>query len=64
MEDYQERVIEEAAVLTTKVVALRKFVDSPLCEGLSSRIKTLLSEQERHMTSYLHVLRDRIDGFQ
>ena len=66
MEEYQKRVLDEEVELRIKVVALRKFMDSPRSSApaVPSRGQALLREQERHMSNYLHVLRDRIDGFE
>ena len=65
MKAYQERVVVEASDLKEKLIALRRFIDEDaLFDGLSQRNKGLLLNQERYMTSYAHVLSDRIDGFE
>lgn len=64
MDDWQKRVIVEFGELRTRLIALRSFIDRDGFIERPQRAVRLLLRQEASMTDYLHVLSDRIDGFE
>lgn len=63
MEDWQQRVIEEAEQLEGKIHKLQNFIQMRAFEGLPEEEQNLLQNQLRHMIAYRHTLAYRIDGF-
>ena len=58
---YQQRVIDEAEELSSRIVKLNQFIDSPpFRTDLNQEETGLLKEQASHMTAYLGTLHRRI----
>lgn len=64
MLDYQERVVEERDVLSTKIDKLRKFTHGVLFTTLSSKERGYLMRQYLVMAAYLDILNERITAFE
>ena len=63
MQPYQQRVVEEAADLKSKLDNLDAFIASKTFHTIRSDEQSRLYEQAIHMRAYLHVLDDRIAAF-
>lgn len=60
---HQLRVIEEKAQLVDKLEKLRAFIRGDVFDGLPQVERSLLVEQEQHMSRYVFVLAQRIEAF-
>ena len=60
---HQERVIAEQLELSTKVLALGKFIGSVMFRGLDKEEQSRLRKQYFHMAQYLSVLAERVENF-
>ena len=63
MKDYQQRVVDERADLCGRLGRLRGFMDSVAYEDLPQDEKNRLRVQERVMSAYDEILRQRIEAF-
>lgn len=63
MENYQERVIEEAKELNVKVIALNEFLRTAELVTLDDTDQDLLQAQYVAMREYLDILNRRIERF-
>lgn len=63
MEPYQERVIVERVELDDKLSRLRAFMTTESFRGLSQESRDRLVRQERVMTEYSAILKERIAAF-
>ena len=65
MQPHQQRVVDEASELRTKVEALTTFINTnKIFLDLEMTEQMLLEEQLEYMKGYLDVLNDRIARFQ
>ncbi len=60
MEPYQQRVVAEKADLDGKILALRQFLGTPAFEDLEAYQRFLLNRQLGSMSTYSHILGERI----
>lgn len=63
MHAWQQRVVDEAALLRERLGKLREFMDSGGHKLLPDPDADLLVRQRTHMTLYLEVLDERITRF-
>jgi hypothetical protein len=63
MNEWQQRVVDEADELLQKLQALAMFRNSTVAEALSDDDKHLLVHQELVMQQYMLVLNQRIKRF-
>lgn len=64
MQEHQQRVVDEASELRTKVEALTTFINTnKIFLDLEMTEQMLLEEQLEYMKGYLDVLNDRIARF-
>lgn len=63
MKPFQQRVVTEKAELDSKLIALKKFLDTPLFEKLDENEKSRLMEQSAVMGEYSEILGARIAAF-
>ena len=63
MNDWQQRVIDEADALRVKCVALDKFLDTEIFDTLPLEEQAKLAAQAWFMSMYLMVLTERINSF-
>jgi len=64
MEDWKQRVVDEANQLYDRLQKLRGFLDGGPIDELSTDDHKDLTEQQVAMTQYLDILRRRIDKFE
>lgn len=64
MEDYQQRVIEEAESLSEKIKKLDEFTSTETFAALHSEDSNLLLHQKFLMLDYYGVLNERISRFE
>ena len=64
MKDWQNRVINEAQGLGTKIVSLTKFLYEDVHNELDFDVRYALERQKEHMENYHGSLLDRIDEFE
>jgi len=60
---HQQRVIKEYEILSTKLEALGKFLESAKFKGLRASDSLNLLEQHKAMGAYLNILQRRIQAF-
>ena len=60
---HEQRVLDELQELTTRLVALHMFTNTPLFLDLDPIDRILLLKQYQHMHKYAKVLQDRVDRF-
>jgi hypothetical protein len=60
---YQQRVVDEAAELETKLNALTAFLASDRSDGIPQAEIYRMNDQAVHMSEYLEVLKERIAAF-
>ena len=60
---HQQRVIDEASELETKLTALTNFFSNPIFETLTTDERQLLTKQSWAMELYIEVLIERINNF-
>lgn len=58
--DWQQRVFDEHAELSTRASKLAEFVGGAVFQSLEARERVLMSEQLHHMRAYLDTLTQRI----
>jgi hypothetical protein len=63
LQPHQQRVVDEKAELDTKMLALLKFVDTPIFTGLATDEQRRLRSQYSAMHMYSSVLAERIKAF-
>lgn len=64
MEDYQQRVVEEAQSLDDKIKKLREFMGTDTWfNELDREEKDLLARQRKHMEMYAYILQKRVARF-
>lgn len=61
--DYQQRVIDEASELAKKIDKLKPFINSEKFDSVDKQEQILMIQQLGYMTSYLKILKERIDNF-
>jgi hypothetical protein len=61
--EHQEQMIQEADMLSIKLITLGVFIRGPVFLTLLPEDQSLLQEQDYHMRAYLTVLRKRIARF-
>lgn len=62
--EWQDRVYKERDELVVKITKLAEFMDTKDFAELNSHAQYLLTEQFKHMSAYLAVLKLRIANFQ
>ena len=63
MEDWQQRVVDEAKDLGGKLDRLTAFFNTEAFAKLEAEARSLMREQAVHMQGYLRTLQDRIERF-
>ena len=63
MEDYKDRVLEEANKLGNKIGKLADFIRSDGFDKLNNIDKDLLIDQRSYMLKYFDILNSRIERF-
>ena len=58
--EWADRLIAERDELAERIVKLRAFMRSAQFDALPAGDRSLLSDQERVMCAYLHILNDRV----
>ncbi|MBE8577957.1 crAss001_48 related protein [Vibrio sp. OPT18] len=61
--EYQQRVMDERAQLSSRVIALGAFLGGEVFNGLNRTEKRLLRDQLKYMRRYLEVLDERAHLF-
>lgn len=61
--DYQQRVFDEASDLAKKIDKLRPFINSEKFASVDRQEQIRMIQQLGYMTSYLKILKDRMDSF-
>lgn len=61
--DYQQRVFDEASELAKKIDKLRPFINSEKFASVDKQEQIRMIQQLGYMTSYLKILKDRMDSF-
>lgn len=63
-DDYQQRVFDEASELAQKIDKLKPFIYSDKFNSVEKGEQILLIQQLGYMTSYLKILKERMDKFE
>lgn len=61
--DYQQRVFDEASELAKKIDKLKPFINSEKFDSVDKQEQIRMIQQLGYMTSYLRILKERMDNF-